>query len=190
MGNAKVLNNRRPQGGLPSERGGDACWKFRIKRSIRPTGVPPQRPLYVLVIVQNPPKKTQNRNAGKTGLWHVSIWASQAPYHVSTHTSASSRNCSLQSCRGSKGIANCEFLVFVFGSRLSYSSHHGCTSRSSRDLFAFCRWERFLPYYVLVLSRFVILDYDEFAPFSVDRTWKNATWRLSRVFILNPFLLV
>ena len=150
----------------------------------------PQRPLYVLVIVQNPPKKTQNRNAGKTGLWHVSIWASQAPYHVSTHTSASSRNCSLQSCRASKGIANCEFLVFVFGSRLSYSSHHGCTSRSSRDLFAFYRWERFLPYYVLVLSRFVILDYDEFAPFSVDCTWKNATWRLSRVFILNPFLLV
>lgn len=40
MGNAKVLNNRRPQGGPPCERGGDACWKFRIKRSIRPTGVP------------------------------------------------------------------------------------------------------------------------------------------------------
>ena len=37
---SKVLNNRRPQGGPPSERGGDACWKFRIKRSIRPTGVP------------------------------------------------------------------------------------------------------------------------------------------------------
>lgn len=63
MGNAKVLNNRRPQGGLPSERGGDACWKFRIKRSIRPTGVPAKA--FVCTCNCTKPFKTLKQERGK-----------------------------------------------------------------------------------------------------------------------------
>ena len=59
MGNAKVLNNRRPQRGPPSP-----CWKFRIKRSIRPTGVP-TKAFVCTCNCTKPSKKTPKQERGK-----------------------------------------------------------------------------------------------------------------------------
>ena len=140
MGNAKVLNNRRPHGGPPSERGGDAYWKFRIKRSIRPTRV--HTKAFVCTCNCTKPSKTPKWERGKDwALTRVHLGPLKRPITclpILPPLPGTVPLVPFPSIVQSKQ-RGCELLVFVFVSRLSDSSHHGCTSRSSRDLFAFYR---------------------------------------------------